>query len=102
MGLYARLTADDNTKVSVHAFGAALRLWSSVHITRQNVIDAFNLAGSDVTELDALQSTYSGMATNNINNALAKQAFRDRMEDVFILCEAGLLTENQAKTMLGF
>lgn len=101
MSLYGRLTAQESP-ISVHAFGAALRLWSAGSITRQNVVDAFSLGAEEQTELEAIQATYTALPTNNINNALAKQAFRDRMEDVFILSAAGLLTEAQAKNLLGF
>lgn len=102
MGLYQRITATDATKIGVHRFGAALRQMAGGQLTRQQVIDAFQLAGDDVTQLDALIATYQGMPTNNTANAFAKAAWLDRMEDVFLLCETGDYPEAKAKTALGF
>lgn len=102
MGLYARLTAQGPTKISVHRFGAALRQWAAGQLTRQQVIDAFQLVGSDITELDALQASYTAMPTNNTAATLAKSNRLDSMEDVFLLCETGDYTEAKAKSALGF
>lgn len=102
MGLFARITAQDTTKIAVHRLGAALRQWAAGQLTRQQVIDAFVFAGSDITELDALRATYDAMGTGNASAAFAKAAWLDRMEDVFILVEMGDYTEAKAKTALGF
>jgi hypothetical protein len=102
MGLFARVTATDNTKVSVHRFGAALRQMAASQLTRQQVIDALALAGADVTEFDALIATYNAMGTGNATAAFNKAAWLDRMEDVFLLCETGDYNEAKAKTALGF
>lgn len=102
MGIFARITATDNTKIGVHRFGAAVRLWAGGGLTRQNVIDSFALTGDEVTELDALKASYDALAINNISNAIIKVARLDRMEDVFLLCETGDLNETQAKNLLGF
>lgn len=102
MSLYARITAMDESKIHVHVFGAALRQMAAGQITRQQIIDRFQLVGSDVTEFDALIATYQGMGTGNATAAFNKAAWLDRMEDVFILCETGDYTEAKAKTALGF
>lgn len=102
MGLFARITAQDNTKIGVHRFGAALRQWAAGQLTRQQVIDGFALAADDITDLDALKATYDSMPTNNLANGLAKVAWLDRMEDVFLLCETGDYNETKVKTALGF
>lgn len=102
MGLYARITATDSTKITIHRFGAALRQWAAGQLTRQQVIDGFTLTGSDVTELDALRATYDALGTGNSAAAFAKSAWLYRMEDVFILCETGDYNEAKAKTALGF
>jgi hypothetical protein len=102
VSLYARIRAGDATKISVHRFGASLRQMVAGQLTRQQIIDAFALTGSDVTELDALIATFTGMATNNTANTFAKAAWLSRMEDVFILVEMGDYTEAKAKTALGF
>lgn len=102
MALYARITAKDDTKISVHRFGAALRQWAAGQLTRQQIIDGFALSGSDVTELDALSATYQALGTGNAAAAFAKAEFLGRMEDVFLLCETGDYTEVKAKSALGF
>ena len=102
MALFTRLTAEGPTKISVHRFGAALRELATGGLTRQQVIDAFALSGSDITELDALSATYTALPSNNTANTLAKAAWLDRMEDVFLLVETGDYTEAKAKTRLGF
>lgn len=102
MGLYARMRAQDGTKIAVHRFGAALREWANGGLTRAEVIAAFGLTGADVTELDALSATYTALPTNNTANTLAKAAWLDRMEDVFLLVETGDYPEAKAKARLGF
>ena len=102
MGLYARVRASDNTKISVHRFGAALRQMAAGQLTRAQVIAAFGLTGSEVTEFDALIATYTSMATGTAAQAFAKAQRLDDMEDVFLLCETGDYTESKAKAALGF
>lgn len=102
MGLYARLTADGPTKIAVHRFGSALRQWAAGQLTRQQIIDGFQLTGSDITELDALQASYTALPTNNTLATLAKATRLTAMEDVFLLCETGDYTEAKAKSALGF
>lgn len=102
MGLYQRITATDDTKVSVHRFGAALRQWAAGQLTRQQIIDGFALAGDDVTNLDALQASYNALPENNAGTIGLKVAWLHRMEDVFLLCESGDYTEAKARNALGF
>jgi len=102
MGLYQRIRATDESKITVHRFGAALRQMAGGQLTRQQIIDAFQLAGDDITQLDAMIATYQAMPTNNTANTFAKAAWLDRMEDVFLLVETGDYTETKAKSALGF
>ncbi len=102
MALYARMTATDATKINIHRFGASLRQMAAGQLTRQQIIDGFQLTGTDVTELDALVATYTAMGSGNAAAAFAKAAWLYRMEDVFILCETGDYTEAKAKSALGF
>jgi len=102
MGLFARITANDSTKIGVHRFGAALREFAAGGLTRNQIVSAFELAGSDVTELDALIATYQAMGTGNAAAAFAKAQYLSKMEDVFLLCETGDYNEAFAKTRLGF
>lgn len=101
MGLYARIEPNAINKISVHRFGAALREWATAGLTRQQVIDAFALTGSEVTELDALRAAYVALGTSS-GSQFARAEFMARMEDVFILCETGDYTEAKAKARLGF
>ena len=102
MSLFARIVAVDDTKIQVHRFGAVLRQMAAGQLTRQQVIDAVLLTGSDVTEFDALVATYTAMGTGNAAAAFAKAAWLDRLEDVFLLCETGDYPEAKAKSALGF
>lgn len=102
MGLYQRITAKDDTKISVHRFGAALRQWAASELSRQQIIDSFQLVDDDVTQLDALVTTYNAMSTNNALAAFSKAAWLDRLEDVFLLSETGDYTEVKARSALGF
>lgn len=102
MGLYARITADGETKIGVHRFGAALRQMAAGQLTRQQILDAFQLTGSDVTEFDALIAAYQALPSNNTANTLTKAMRLESMEDVFLLCETGDYNEAKAKTALGF
>jgi hypothetical protein len=102
MGLYARMAPQAPNKIGVHRFGAALREWAGGGLTRQQIIDAFALTGSEVTDLDALQASYTALPANNVTAVLAKAAALDRMEDVFILVEEGDYTEAKARARLGF
>jgi hypothetical protein len=102
MGLYQRITATDATKIGVHRFGAALRQFAAGQLTRQQIIDSFQLAGDDVTNLDALIASYQAINTNNTGNTFLKANRLNAMEDVFLLCETGDYTEAKAKTALGF
>lgn len=102
MGLFQRITAVDSTKISTHRFGAALRQWAAGELTRQQIIDGFGLTAEDITQLDALKTTYDAMPTNNAAQIGAKVAWLNRMEDVFMLCETGDYNEAKAKSALGF
>ena len=102
MGLYQRITATGATKITVHRFGSALRQFAAGQLTRQQVIDAFSLSGSDVTDLDALIATYTALGTGTSTAAFTKAQYLDAMEDVFLLSETGDYPEAKAKSALGF
>lgn len=99
MSLFQR--TQDRT-LNVHRWGAALRQFAAGQLTRQQVIDGFQLAADEVIELDALTATYQALGTGTAAAAFAKAAWLDRMEDVFILIETGDYTEAKAKSALGF
>jgi hypothetical protein len=104
MALFARITANDSTKISVHRFGAALREWAtgSAGFNQASMVAAFNLSSGEETELAALKAAYDALPTGNATQLAARAAYLNRMEDIFVLCETGDLTEAQAKNRLGF
>lgn len=104
MGLYQRLTAQDGTKLSAHTFGAVMRLWASGDGTRAQVIEILGVSddADTIADLDAIAASYSALPSNNTANVIKKAQWPDKLEGVAILCEAGKLTEAQAKGLLGF
>ena len=100
MDLYDRfcgLEEDGTDKISVHAFSTALRELAREAITKQQIIDAFNLGTTEQQNLDDIIATYNNKATN-----LEKIDFLIKFHDVAILSEAGFYTKTKAKTELGF
>lgn len=97
MSLFDRITIPGPTKIAVHELSAALTEWATGGVTRQQVIDEFTLTGDDVTNLDAIQATYSALT-----DAFLKAEYLVRMLNVFILVEAGVYPEAKAKSRLGF
>jgi hypothetical protein len=104
MSLFARITANDSTKIGVHRFGAALREWAtgSAGFNQASLVAAFGLSSGEETELAAIKSAYDALPSGNATQLANKAAYLNRMEDIFILCETGDLTETQAKNRLGF
>lgn len=108
MGLYERWTATDDTKLKIHPFATALREAARGGITRQQLIDLFDLEGDDVIELDAIIAHYTSINVNN--NAALTQAEKDRfivlLGDVMILSNDNqtrpLYTRQFALSRLGF
>lgn len=102
MGLFARLTAADETKIPVHDFGSAVQLWLAGDVNDARMISEFTLGGpsgtpgTDQNEMLAIRTKY------NTLNATQKVGFLDKTHSVFILCESGRMTEAEAKTILGF
>lgn len=97
MGLFQRLTAGDETKIPIHAFGAAMLEWARGAATKAQLVSAFSLSGDDITNLDAIKTQHDGLPTD-----AAKEDYRTKVHDVFILIEAGLYNEAKAKSELGF
>ncbi len=96
MALIDRLAHDVAAeRISNHAFSAAMYFWAKGDITRQNVIDAFNLDATDEIQLDELSTFYTGLSTDD------KQEFHSRVEAAGILLEGRHLTKTQYKNLLG-
>jgi hypothetical protein len=102
MGLFQRATAEDNTQISAHLFGAWCRQLAAGNRTRQQLITKFALSGDDVTQLDALIASYQAMPSNNAAATLLKVLRQQAMEDVFLMIQAGDYTEAEARAALGF
>lgn len=82
--------ADDNA-IRIHQWRSALVLRKAGHITDQNVIDIFDLSGSDITDAQAfLALINSGSLTPDV------------AESVLILFQTGVLTRAQALNFMGF
>ena len=95
-GLYERMTAQDQTKISIHTFGAAMREVARERRTLAQLVTAFNLDAEAQTELTAIRDTYTAATTAN------KPLMLTTFEDAFILAEAGFYTKAQVRTALGF
>ena len=96
MALVDKVFHDDPaTAVSNHAFSAALYMWSLGEITRQNVIDAFNLTVTDEIQLDQLAVYYTGLS------AADKQEYHSRVEAAGILAEGAYITKAKYQSLLG-
>lgn len=108
MAIFERLTANDETKIPVHAFSAAARLRLSNSgglgaAIQTGMIDTFALSAEDQTELSAIITAYGNITNANAGvQAANRLEFAMRVHDTFLLCEAGMLTKAQAKTLLGF
>lgn len=92
MSLLTRLISpsDPEDKLPVHTFMAALAEYKRGAITGQQVIDAFELSGTEATSLQKFLDNLDG---DSINRAL--------IHDILLLGEAGHYTESQAKARLG-
>ena len=97
MALYARITADDDTKIGVHRFGAALREVARGNLSLAQVTATFSLDAGEQTELSAIATTYTDLTTD-----MDRSLFLGLMEDALILAEIGDYNEATVKSRLGF
>jgi hypothetical protein len=96
MALIDRLAHDDGVEsIPNHQFSAAVYFWAKGDITRQNVIDGFNLSATDETQLDQLSTFYTGLSAED------KQEFHSRMEAAGSLLETGRITKAFYRGLLG-
>lgn len=86
---------DATNRIANHSFSAAVYFWAKGDITRQNVIDAFNLDTTDEIQLDELSTFYTELSIED------KQEFHSRLEGAGILLESGLITKTKYKSLLG-
>jgi len=92
MSLLTRLVAplEDEEKLPVHQFMAALAEYKRGAVTGAQLATAFDLTPEEAT---ALQNFLSNLDSDTINRAL--------IHDVLMLGEYGLYTLNQVKSRLG-
>lgn len=96
MALVDRLAHDPGVEsIANHEFSAAMYFWAKGEITRQNVVNAFNLSATDEIQLDELADYYTGLSTED------RQEFHSRLEAAGILLEGGHLTKSQYGNLLG-
>lgn len=98
MSLYSRLSANDETKITVHSFSSAIRL-AVLGVSGFNVasiVSTFGLSPSEENELQSLANTYVSLDLN------LRRDWLEKLESVFILIENGMLNESQSKNILGF
>lgn len=100
MALYARM---QNGTLSAHRFSAAITesATGAPGVTRQNIIDRFQLAADDIVQLDQMIATYTALGSGNVSQVMAKSQWLHRMANVFLLIESNDYTEAQAKARLG-
>ena len=98
MALIDRIFHDDSDStrnIANHAFSAAVWFWATGRITRQDVIDTFNMTTDDEIQLDQLATYYAGLSDAD------KRAFHSDVEAAGVLAEVAFITKAQYKTLLG-
>lgn len=91
MSLFDRINPEATNRIAVHRLGAAVGEYMRGKLDAQQVIDSFNLAPDEVSQL---QSILTRISAGDISY--------QHVEDVFILVEMGDYTENKAKQSLGY
>lgn len=86
---------DEVRNLPLHAFSAAVWFWATGKLTRQNVIDAFQLMTEDEVQLDMLESHYTGLTPGE------RRSFHSDVEAAGNLAQLKLITKAQYKALLG-
>ena len=81
MSLIDRLSNDEDPKIPVHQFYAALAEYAAGAITRAGLVSYFQMSAEDETELDALIADYQAAPADR------KQEFLEFVHRIFILAE---------------
>ena len=98
MALIDRVFHDDpdpDRHLANHAFSAAVWFWAKGDVTRQNVIDSFNMTVEDEVQLDQLEAHYISLSVDD------RRTFHADLESAGILAEGGLITKALYETLLG-
>src|SRR5574343_1089108 len=81
----AGIGTEEGGKLSVGAFWAHLYEMAKGKVTRQQMIDYFQLDAGEITELDWLIGRYNAQP-----NATAKASFVELMQVIFYMAESGV------------
>jgi len=81
MSLLDKLAGDQEPKLPVHQFYAALAEFAAGAVTRQNVVDYFQLDSADEVELDFLIAEYQA------TDPTRQQEFLEFIHRIFMLAE---------------
>jgi hypothetical protein len=96
MALVDRLAHDEGLdSIAGHGFSAGTYFWAKGDLTRQNLVDGFNLDATDQIQLDELSVYYGTLSAED------KQEFHSRVEASCNLLELGLITKAKFKSLLG-
>jgi hypothetical protein len=92
-----RNLGDNVISIPTNQFSAALSLWAegTGTITRQSVIDSFNLDSAEEEGLDKLKTAYESKDSD-----VSKLAYLIRVKNVLMLLEQGRVTIGQVVTIL--
>jgi hypothetical protein len=91
MALIDRVLGQEEPKLPVHQFMAALAEYKRGAITGAQVVSAFNLSQAETTQL---QSFLSRLDSNNLS--------REMIHDILMLGEYGLYNRSFVLSRLGF
>ena len=101
MGLFQRLTANDDTKIPAHAFSAFFHIWladseglGSTAGTR--VVSTYSLDAAEIIQANAIKTKYDALGV------AAQAEFIGRIHHAWMLAESGDITESELETLLGF
>ena len=90
MALLDRLLGTEEPKLPVHEFMAGLAEYKRGAITGAQVVSAFNLSGTEATQLQGFLDNLDGDTIS-----------RELIHDVLLLGEGGYYTKTQVKNRLG-
>jgi hypothetical protein len=87
---------DPETAIPIHKFTAAMTLWASGEITRQNVIDKWVISVGDQAGLDTLKTAIDALGTVQL-----KVQWLNKLECAGLFYEDGTITADKYKSIMG-
>ncbi len=97
MTLEDKIITDINgdIRLPAHLFSAALTLWATGHITKQNIVDFWSLDATESTQLDQISAAYA------VLTATQKAAYHGSIEAANIAIQHGAINVTKWKAILG-